>query len=99
MTFWKRLLGRRKLDRDLDDEIRAHLRMAAADRVAKGEHPTAAEQQVRHEFGNPLLVCEVTRDTWGWASWERFAQDFKFSLRQLRRSPGFAAVALVTLAL
>ncbi len=60
-----------KRDRDLDDEIRAHLRMAAQDRVDRGESPADAERNARNEFGNDLLIRETTRDLWTWAALER----------------------------
>ncbi|SPE42537.1 hypothetical protein SBA3_60012 [Candidatus Sulfopaludibacter sp. SbA3] len=97
--LWKRLLARHKLDRELDEEVRAHFRMAVEDRIQRGESRQDAERNASREFGNALLVREVTRDMWGWATLERLGQDLKYSLRQMRRSPGFAAVAVLTLAL
>jgi len=87
----------RRLDRDLDDEIRAHVSMAAADRVDCGESPAEAHLRARRELGNELLIKEVTRDMWGWTRWERMAQNLKLALRQMRRNPGFALVAVLTL--
>jgi len=57
-------LWRRHQDAALDEEIRAHLAMAIADRVDRGEDRDAAERAVRREFGNLPLIKEVTRDTW-----------------------------------
>ena len=57
--IWKRLLRRWKVDQELDEEIRAHLRMAVEQRVAQGEDPREAEQNARREFGNELLVRET----------------------------------------
>src|SRR5512142_337809 len=58
--------GRRDAaDRALDEEIRAHLAMAVADRIARGESPDAALATARREFGNVGHVKEITREAWG----------------------------------
>jgi predicted permease len=98
MTWWTRLFRRSKLDRELDQEIRSHLIMAAKDRMASGEPAIQAAANARREFGNTLLIQEVTRQKWGFSSLERLGQDLRFALRQLKRNPGFAAIAILSLA-
>jgi predicted permease len=95
----KLLLWRRGQDRELDEEIESHLRLAIADRVEHGDSVEEATRAVRREFGNVGLVKEVTRDMWGWISIEQLAQDVRYAFRSLCKTPGFAAVAVATFAL
>jgi macrolide transport system ATP-binding/permease protein len=84
---------------DLKEEIESHLKMATADRVARGQSPLIARREAMREFGNLPLVAEVTRERWGWLRLERLTQDLRFAVRQLRRTPAFTTTVLLTLAL
>ena len=99
MNLWNWLFHRKAREEDLEEEVQAHLRMAAQERVEKGETPEQARASAAREFGNVLLVKETTRDMWGFGWVETLAQDVRYGMRQLKRNPGFTTVAVLMLAL
>ena len=91
--FFRRLralLHRGRLDRELAEEMNSHLEMLAEE---------VGNCAARRQFGNSTLLHETSREVWGWRVLDTIARDFRHALRTLRRSPGFAVVAVVTLAL
>jgi len=94
-----RTVRRRQAERDLDEEIRSHIAMDKQQGVDRGELPYVAEQNARKALGNELMIKEVTREMWGWILIERIWRDLTYALRQMKRSPGFAAVAILSLTL
>jgi len=92
-------LNRRDKDRELDEEIQAHLSMAIRDRIERGEDPREAERAACREFGNRALIQETTRNEWGWGWLEEFWHDARYAFRGMRSNPVFTAVAVSSLAL
>jgi macrolide transport system ATP-binding/permease protein len=96
------LLRRRAIDRDLDAEIRAHLDMAIADRVAAGDDAQTARLAAMREFGNEIQAREEARHVWRGGLVAVVAdlwQDVRFGVRMLIKNPGFSLVVIAVLSL
>ena len=90
---------RAQQDRELDAEMFAHLELAIEENLERGLSPAEARRQALVRFGGPQQVKETLREARGLPLLETLFQDFRFALRMLRRSPGFALVAIFCLTL
>ena len=93
------LLRRPSLERDLDDEVRFHLAMREQEYAAAGRSADEARHAALRRFGNPVALKEKCRDMWSFEQLETLGQDVRLAGRLLARSPGFTAIAVLSIAL
>jgi putative ABC transport system permease protein len=105
MRWWQWLTARRhgrsrqRREQDLDRELRAHLELEAEEREESGDSASEAIFAARRALGNTAQIQEDTRRVWTWTWLEHLARDVRYAALQLRKNPGFATVAVATMAL
>lgn len=83
----------------LEEELNDHLERQTSDNIASGMSPEEARRAALRAFGNPALVREQARVTWTWNRLEALLRDLRYASRALRRTPGFASIAVMVMAL
>ncbi len=93
------LFGRRSEAARLDDEFRDHLDRQIAENIAAGMSAADARYAALRSFGNPAVLRDEARASWHWNSGEQLLRDIRYGIRTLRRTPGFASIAILVMAL
>src|SRR5687767_6050242 len=93
------LLRKKRLEQELDEELSSHLEMQVEENVRKGMSPEEARYAALRSFGGVEQVKEIYREHRGLPMIETLVQDLRYGLRLLRRSPGFTAVAVLSIGL
>ena len=93
------LFHRNRLEADLDEELRDHIDRQIDENLARGMSAGEARLAALRAFGNPVALREQTHNTWSWSGVELLLNDVRLSARTLLRTPGFASIAVLVIAL
>jgi macrolide transport system ATP-binding/permease protein len=102
LSLWRRLvarLRRTRIEDDFAEEIRLHIDQRRQSLIDGGMDPRQADREARRLFGNQTVIRERAREYWTIPTLSSLVQDVRFALRLMRRSPGYAAAVIVTVAL
>jgi predicted permease len=99
MSWLRRFFARKRLEMDLDKELRFHFESQVADKVRSGISESEARRLTRLEFGGIDQIKEDCRERRGTLWLESIVQDVRYGLRQWRKSPAFTLIAILSLTL